>query len=351
MDLSEPVWVGHGRSVFCSSGGGGRFDNGGGAGGQVGCESCFGPSLSKSSSAPSLVAYGGGPVPINSGGGGSGFNDMGQALIEWSQSHLRNLWNGENTRKPQEVAEHAQNNLEKQLAEGSLDGGRRSSADDGIDVIAKAMSQLSVDQREQAYNDIHGIGATDEEEQEDPIKILECLRDLREKLREHVWRAQHHNQQHQNGMVFLPSSSSEPATALQLAMEQNQNYVMDESFLLMFLRAKEYDVTIAANCIISFLRHKMDLFGWDKLTKDITLDDLDADDCDSLLNGGMQYAPLQDQSGRHIFVGVITLEKWKVHQNLVRWLRTRENVTAGYPTLCIHNFLTCLCLLYIVPNS
>eukprot|EP00526_Cylindrotheca_closterium_P026840 CAMPEP_0113629714 /NCGR_PEP_ID=MMETSP0017_2-20120614/15428_1 /TAXON_ID=2856 /ORGANISM="Cylindrotheca closterium" /LENGTH=51 /DNA_ID=CAMNT_0000540129 /DNA_START=15 /DNA_END=167 /DNA_ORIENTATION=+ /assembly_acc=CAM_ASM_000147 len=46
----------------------------------------------------------------------------------------------------------------------------------------------------------------------------------------------------------------------------------------MFLRGNRYDTKAAANQMLKFFETKQDLFGTEKLTKDITIEDLDEDD-------------------------------------------------------------------------
>ena len=56
------------------------------------------------------------------------------------------------------------------------------------------------------------------------------------------------------------------------------------------------------------------------MAKEITLEDMDGDDMESLESGALQLVPLQDQSGRRILISIPNLEKYRTEENLVRLL-------------------------------
>jgi hypothetical protein len=60
---------------------------------------------------------------------------------------------------------------------------------------------------------------------------------------------------------------------------------------LMFLRAESYDSYTAASRMARFFDDKYELFGADKLTKDIALHDLDPDDLITFESGCFQVLP------------------------------------------------------------
>jgi hypothetical protein len=69
--------------------------------------------------------------------------------------------------------------------------------------------------------------------------------------------------------------------------------------------------------MVRFFELKKRLFGAEKLVKDITLDDLDEDDMDTLETGCVQVSPLIDMAGRPIFVVPTKLRGYKVVENYV----------------------------------
>ena len=86
-----------------------------------------------------------------------------------------------------------------------------------------------------------------------------------------------------------------------IAMQRNADYVM--SLRLMFLRCEDYNVKDAIARLIAFLDYKLELFPISKLTKDITLQDLEEMDPNDMkyLNAGYhQILPGTDNCGRTI---------------------------------------------------
>lgn len=69
------------------------------------------------------------------------------------------------------------------------------------------------------------------------------------------------------------------------AFELDCDYVNSQR--IKFLRADNFAATAAANRMIAFFQMKEELFGTDKLSRDILLNDLSADDLKSLKGGGM----------------------------------------------------------------
>ncbi|KAL3927377.1 MAG: hypothetical protein SGBAC_013108, partial [Bacillariaceae sp.] len=72
------------------------------------------------------------------------------------------------------------------------------------------------------------------------------------------------------------------------AESMNADYVQNQRFRVMFLRANRYDTKEAAAQLLAFFESKLMLFGKDKLCKDITLDDMDEEDRLSVRKGGVQ---------------------------------------------------------------
>eukprot|EP00980_Cylindrotheca_fusiformis_P027849 scaffold22560_cov135-Cylindrotheca_fusiformis.AAC.60 len=72
------------------------------------------------------------------------------------------------------------------------------------------------------------------------------------------------------------------------AFQQDCDYVNSQR--LKFLRAENFDPAAAASRMIAFFQIKEDLFGADKLSRDILLRDLSADDLESLRAGGIVSA-------------------------------------------------------------
>ena len=75
-------------------------------------------------------------------------------------------------------------------------------------------------------------------------------------------------------------------------------YVQNPEFRLMFLRADLFDAKSAALRLIRHFEVKRDLFGVEKLTFEITQDDLDKEAMESLYVGYQQGLRMPDKSNR-----------------------------------------------------
>mmetsp|Transcript_31711 Transcript_31711/g.76755 ORF Transcript_31711/g.76755 Transcript_31711/m.76755 type:complete len:347 (-) Transcript_31711:30-1070(-) len=93
-----------------------------------------------------------------------------------------------------------------------------------------------------------------------------------------------------------------------MARGMDPGYVNARVFQVMFLRGNRYDAEAAANQMLRFFEVKNQLFGTEKLVKDITLDDLDEGDIACLKTGRIQLAG-KDRSGRQIILNLAGLRK------------------------------------------
>ena len=85
------------------------------------------------------------------------------------------------------------------------------------------------------------------------------------------------------------------------------------------MRAESYDPCNAASRMVRFFDEKCELFGADKLTKDITQDDLDPGDIAALERGIYRVLPEKDCAGRKVFCMVLPK---------VKLIRTMQNVVS-----------------------
>jgi len=91
--------------------------------------------------------------------------------------------------------------------------------------------------------------------------------------------------------------------AYEECLRQDPGFVNNRDFQMMFLRADRYDPDLAARRMVAHLREKLDLFGLDKLTKDLDSSDMDDDDAATLRLNCVSILPFRDRSGR--LIGVI----------------------------------------------
>jgi hypothetical protein len=149
--------------------------------------------------------------------------------------------------------------------------------DDPTVLIAKAMNHLSLQEREEAYEDLHGVSA---QVHETPELIAKTLHEM-----EHCLQGIHHKH------------------AYVLAEAFRDDYVQDPTLRLLFLRADRFDAEKSAKRLVDFLDWKLKLFGEEKLCQwHIGLDDLDEDAQFLVKSGVDQILPSRDTRGRAVFV-------------------------------------------------
>jgi len=173
--------------------------------------------------------------------------------------------------------------------------------------IAAELNRLSMEEREKAMNDVHGVRDVKDEE---PNLIQARLREMDSRLQ-----------------------STKERTSYDIAFSMSPEYVSNQNFRLLFLRAAKYDGIAAAALMIEFFELKKELWGTEKLCTDITLDDFDQDDMEALMAGYCQICPLRDMAGRPIVVVLHKLRKLKVMRNSMRvqyyiWMTAMESPSA-----------------------
>jgi hypothetical protein len=150
-------------------------------------------------------------------------------------------------------------------------------------LIAKQMTRLSIEDREKVYHDLHGIS---DEVEETHMMIMSSLVELEAELR------------------CIANKG-----AYETALSMNPEYVQHPDFRLMFLRADRFDAKQAALRLARHFQAKLDLFGRDKLAKDIVQDDLDIDDMEALYSGFTQHLPFRDRAGRVVWIYFATAQQ------------------------------------------
>ena len=184
-----------------------------------------------------------------------------------------------------------------------------------FDEVGNAFANMTIKEKEAAFNDLHGC--PDEEtaaQQENPKEILQKLAELDTELRK---RTGVDYSVYDDRVAHHASLSTPLIHAYCKAYLQDKTYVEDRKFRLSFLRADLYNVKAAAQRIFLFFELKLNLFGIDKLTKSITYDDLSEDDLESLHCGALQILPSTDRAGRTVFVSLGHRRREKSIQNHV----------------------------------
>ena len=155
-------------------------------------------------------------------------------------------------------------------------------------LLSEAFNNLTFEERQAQQEELHGVA---DEIREERSLIENSLRELEFYLN-----------QTKAGRVY------------EIAERQDPSYVQAKSLRLSFLRAEKYNAKAAADKLLRFFDEKEKLFGVEKLTRDITIDDLDEDDIEALKGGGIQWAG-KDRSNRPILLQVPGLRKFKHLKN------------------------------------
>jgi hypothetical protein len=148
------------------------------------------------------------------------------------------------------------------------------------DLLVKEWTHLSLEARERAQEDVHCVPSNDliEEEPHFVAKRIEQMNNVISKKRRKL--------------------------AYERALFLSPSYVNDQDFSLMFLRSTNFQPCKAADCMIAFFELKLELFGIEKLAKQITLDDLSQEDLESLQSGASQFLVEKDRGGRAVYCGL-----------------------------------------------
>jgi hypothetical protein len=102
------------------------------------------------------------------------------------------------------------------------------------------------------------------------------------------------------------AGDSEFGVAYRLAESIDYRYVQNYRLRLAFLRAERFHARKAARRLLGFLSEKLMLWGSSRLTREITLDDFNSEDMETLRSGKLQLLQHKDQSGRQIISNVIS---------------------------------------------
>ena len=181
-------------------------------------------------------------------------------------------------------------------------------------LLVKEMNQLTVQERNNVFNDIHGIvedggkvyNATEKE-------VAATMMELEKQSNFLPTNNPSTTNEKEKGMdldgllkeMEMEINKFFYKPAYNQALLQDSQYVKDPELWLHMLRVKLYNVKHAANLIIKFFEAKLELFGSQKLGQKITMDDLydneNENDVQCLHSGCIQLLPnLSDRAGRAI---------------------------------------------------
>ena len=166
---------------------------------------------------------------------------------------------------------------------------------DSMNIIANTLNNLSMMEREQVYEEIHGV---DKDFEETPEMVASKLSEMELQLQK---------------IIKKP--------AYDQALQASSDYVQDDDLRLSFLRADYFNPSKAAKRFVFFFEKKLQLFGPACLGRPITQQDLNVDDQAALNAGHLQLLPTRDRAGRVVFCDL---------QNLFKPAKTGLNQIRAY---------------------
>jgi hypothetical protein len=143
-------------------------------------------------------------------------------------------------------------------------------------LLAEKLSSLTVDERTEAFEDVHGVS---EPIEETPEFLSRKLKELDQALSD------------------IPEPQKE---AYAMALLINSELVTHQDFRLKFLRAASFDSVNAAKRLTVHLQQRRTLFGDNKILGDILYSDLGAEEREILELGWLTVLPIKDRSGRSV---------------------------------------------------
>lgn len=182
-------------------------------------------------------------------------------------------------------------NNENESGQHAVDMWSRLICNPGHERIDRELVEMSMDERITVFSDVGGAQDINTEE---PAFVIKCFRELEATL-----------------------SDIKEKEALDMARSLSPKYA--EKFRLMMLRAENFDAEKSARRLVRYFEYKLELFGPDKLVRDITLKDLNQDDMESLQSGGIQILPNPDQFQRRIMFSRQINWRYKSRENMVSW--------------------------------
>ena len=199
-------------------------------------------------------------------------------------------------------------------------------------LIANGMRYLSLREREQVTHAVHGV---EDPLEESPTMIQQSLEQLNKELDSYIIRKQQEEGFGHTGDTSTSTGDDEVDDPLYYVLTTAPSYIRTTKFLLMFLRATEFQAEESVNKMVKFFNVKLKLFGVESLGRDITISqDFSApQDEDVLYCGYTHLLPGRDRAGRAIVLYLSDRRIGKSTKSIVRFFRS---------LLCL--CVVCVCL-------
>jgi len=177
------------------------------------------------------------------------------------------------------------------------------------DLLSKELLQLSVKDRNDIQEEIHGVKCLAVEET--PELIRKKLKELSEEIEKNIPESQ--KQAYLQSLQYsgtcpnsIYSSSERDSSAKSSISEVDSNpkgsYIHGDDFRLRFLRCELFDVSKAAKRFVTYLDMLVELFGDYALRRPICISDFTKEELRHMRKGMIQNLPYRDRSGRRIMI-------------------------------------------------
>lgn len=160
------------------------------------------------------------------------------------------------------------------------------------ELTERELREMSIAEKTQVYGD---LGGAQEINSEDPAVVRKALVDLDSCI-----------------------ASIQEKAAFDQARGLSPQYTDSDAMRLKFLRAECFDAAKASQRIVNHFQTKLELFGPERLVRDICLTDLNEEDLKTLFCGGLQILPNTDQFGRQILFSRKADWRYQDRENLLR---------------------------------
>jgi hypothetical protein len=162
-------------------------------------------------------------------------------------------------------------------------------------LLAQELNQMSFQERELLYEEIHGVESA---VQETPEFVEQHLQALEIEIQ------------------LIPTKPT-----YEEALRRFPDYIRGGKFRLMFLRTEHFNAKRAASRIMCFLENKQTLFGPETLGRPLQYNDLEEDTRNSLQTGVYQWLPARDRTGRPVMVNLQQMLPNKCYKNAMDMVR------------------------------
>ena len=169
----------------------------------------------------------------------------------------------------------------RNLAHGSTNGRSNTTTTHIDDLLSKELLQMSIQDRNTIYEEIHGVQTL--APTETPALIQTALAQLATEL-----------------MLVHPAHK----VAYERSRQHRVTYINTAEFRLRFLRCELFDAKKAAIRMVHFLDLLLEVFGEYALQRPIQMTDFNRDEMVIFRSGLQQLLPYRDRSGRRIYASV-----------------------------------------------